>query len=110
MNSDSQFVMDWSERMKTRTGMCGAALCEVLYYASGYEETEQGDATPAAVTLAKQMEKSPSMIDDAIKEKDSWCMCPTWGCRFACDTPCRHIYHPEAAQAAEGSEDGSSSK
>ena len=94
MNSDSQFIIKWSERMMKVTGMCGAALCEAVFYASGGEETPGHDATPESVEVARMWEAAPNLIGAYIARDGRWCMRPTIGCRMAQSKPCKHINAP----------------
>jgi len=74
----------WEARMRRRTGLCGAALTEGLFYASDDHQSGAPDPTDRAIALARKWEEDPELLFDYLAENRRWC--PT--CWTA--LPCQH--------------------
>ena len=83
MDDNTKAIIAWGQRMMTATGLCGAALWEVLaWYAD-----EEGNDSPSddALAVARRWEQSPQELYDIIVESGRWCLSPTVGCRAHCE-------------------------
>ena len=83
MTTNAAWLAAWMRRMMSRTGFCGAALCESLAWVMG----EEGEDSPsnAAVQVAQEWESEPSKVSETIRRSGRWCMTPSLGCMMRCE-------------------------
>jgi len=84
MYLNSQFIINWTDRMVKKTGFCGAIFPEALACFMNEEGREY--PSNAAVEKAKQWEDDISEFLEYIASvKNRWCNSPTWGCLNYCE-------------------------
>jgi len=82
MERNTRTIIAWNDRMMDTTGLCGAALCEVLaWYA---DEDDNDSPSDNAVAIAREWEQSPQDVYAAIAKSGRWCLAPTAGCIKFC--------------------------
>ena len=83
MSNNSNAIIQWSDRMMSKTGLCGAVFCEAL--AEYCEESGNEDPSDHAIEVAHSWERDIRPLLTFIEDSHKWCKgTPTWGCIHNC--------------------------
>lgn len=78
LSHSTRFIIAWADRMarvstSSGRGFCAVALCEALAASCAVPETETGDPSDEAVTLADKWEARPALAWAAAKRRCVGC-------------------------------------